>query len=49
MICRDLLGYDFADAKQREEAFATGKVFELCPGLVLDAIAILEEMFNEDE
>ena len=26
LICRDLLGYDFADAKQREEAFATGKM-----------------------
>ncbi len=49
LICRELLGYDFADAKQREEAFATGKVFELCPGLVLDALAILEEMFAEED
>lgn len=49
LICRELLGYDFADAKQREEAFATGKVLELCPCLVLEALAILEEMFNEED
>ena len=48
LVCRELLGYDFSDAKQREEAFASGKVYELCPCLVLDALEILEEVLQED-
>lgn len=46
--CRDLLGYDFADPAQRQEAMTSGKVMELCPGLVLDAIDILTDIINKD-
>ena len=48
VLCRELLGYDFADPKQREEAFATGKVFELCPCLVLEALEILEDILRDE-
>ena len=48
LVCRELLGYDFADEKQAQEAFDSGRVFELCPDLVLEAIDILRKMFAED-
>ena len=48
LICRDLLGYDFSDPDQAQAAFDSGKVFEVCPGYVTDAIAILKEIFAED-
>ena len=43
-----LLGYDFSDPDQAQAAFDSGKVFEVCPGYVTDAIAILKEIFAED-
>ncbi|MDR0468752.1 MAG: C-GCAxxG-C-C family protein [Peptococcaceae bacterium] len=43
-ICRDLLGYDFAKPEERAAAFATGKVKEVCPKLVQDALEILDEI-----
>ena len=46
--CRELLGYDFGKPGEAEEAFASGKVFEVCPGYVQTAIEILQEMFAED-
>lgn len=48
LICRELLGYDFADPEQRKAAFDTGKVYELCPCLVMDALDILNNIFEED-
>ena len=47
LICRELLGYDFSDPEQRKAAFAEGKVFELCPMLVLDAIDIVRQLEEE--
>ncbi len=47
--CRDLLGYDFSNPEERQKAFETGRVFDLCPNLVIDAIDILTNMLAEDE
>jgi C_GCAxxG_C_C family probable redox protein len=43
-LCRDLLGYDFAKPDERAEAFAVGRVKEVCPKLVQDALEILDEI-----
>ncbi len=46
--CKELLGYDFSDPEQVKEAFASGKVFELCPVLVMDAVEILNDVLSDD-
>jgi len=46
-ICREMIGYDFADPEQRRIARETGKVMEFCPNLVVDAVDILREMLAE--
>ena len=43
-ICRELIGYDFSKPADREEARASGIIREKCPGYVLDALELLEEM-----
>jgi C_GCAxxG_C_C family probable redox protein len=48
LICRELLGYDFADPAERQEAFDSGRVFQLCPNLVVEAIEILVDLIDED-
>jgi C_GCAxxG_C_C family probable redox protein len=48
LYCRELLGYNFAIPEERQAAFDTGKVFELCPCLVMDALDILNNIFEED-
>ncbi len=47
--CRALIGYDFGKEGDAEKAFESGKIFDVCPGYVQDAIAILRKMFDEDE
>lgn len=49
LICRELLGYDFGKPEERKAAFETGKVFELCPGLVLDSLEILNNILFEED
>jgi C_GCAxxG_C_C family probable redox protein len=41
-ICRELAGYDFAQEGEMEKAMASGKLFEVCPGLVQTALEILD-------
>lgn len=48
LICRELLGYDFSVAEEMKAAFESGKVFELCPCLVMDALEILNNIFEEE-
>lgn len=43
-LCRELVGYDFSKDGEFEKALQSGAVAARCPGYVLDAIAILEEM-----
>ena len=43
-ICRELIGFDFADPEQAREAVESGRVYKICPGLVLGAIKILGEL-----
>ena len=43
-ICRQLLGYDFTYPEQRLAARESGKLFELCPTLVMDAIEIFRQL-----
>ena len=44
IVCRDLLGYDFSKDGEREKAFESGKVFDVCPLLVQSALGILDEI-----
>ena len=48
IICRELLGYDMSKPEEAAEAFASGKIFGLCPDLVLETIDILKKIFAED-
>ena len=43
-MCRDLIGYDFAKPEERAKAFASGKLADICPKLVQDALEILDEI-----
>ncbi|MCC3866779.1 C-GCAxxG-C-C family protein [Terrisporobacter mayombei] len=43
-MCKELLGYDISIPKEREKAFASGKLLEFCPCLVKEAINILDEI-----
>lgn len=44
LICRPLLGYDLTRTEEAQKAVESGRMMELCPGLVCDAIEILEEI-----
>lgn len=44
LMCRDLIGYDFAIPEERAEAFASGKLKDICPKLVQGALDILDEI-----
>ena len=46
-ICRDLLGYDFGDSEQKKAAFTSGKIAQVCPGFVQDAIEILGQVLED--
>lgn len=43
-ICRELCGYDFSKEGDLDKAFASGKLFELCPKFVINALAVLDEI-----
>lgn len=47
-LCRELVGYDFRDPEQRRIAKEQGKTREICPQLILDAIAIAKKIILED-
>ena len=47
-ICRELLDYDFTYPEQKQAARDSGKINEVCPGLVMDAIEIFHQL-GEDE
>ena len=42
--CRDFLGHDISVPGEFEKVLEEGTMFSLCPGLVADAIEILDEM-----
>ena len=44
VACRDLLGHDFSKPGEFEAVLEEGTMFTLCPELVCDAIAILDEI-----
>ena len=44
IVCRELLGYDFSKPGQREAAQQSGATSSVCPGVVLDALAALDEV-----
>ncbi len=46
-ICRELIGYDFADPKQRQAAKESGKIMDYCADLVVDAVEILNDILAE--
>ncbi len=46
-ICRGLLGYDFSVPGAHEEAVAAGVMREKCPGYVVGAVEILEELLEQ--
>ncbi len=43
-MCKELLGYDISIPKEKEKAFASGKLLEFCPCLVKEALDILDEI-----
>ena len=43
-ICRDLVGRDFSVEGERKKALESGKIFEVCPKFVQDALDILDEI-----
>jgi len=42
--CKDILGYDFSNPEEVAKAYESGVIFETCPQMVQDALAILEEL-----
>lgn len=49
IYCRELLGYDFEDPEQKQQARQSGKMDENCPACIGAAIEILEDLTKEDE
>ena len=47
-ICRELLGCDISEPEGLRSAKENGLFTSVCPGLVRDAVEILEEMLAED-
>ena len=46
-ICRELLGCDISEPEGLRSAKENGLFTSVCPGLVREAVEILEEMMNE--
>jgi len=44
VLCRDLIGCDLSTPQGYEEAKRKGVFLDICPGLVADAVKILEDM-----
>jgi len=47
-ICRELLGCDISEPEGLRSAKENGLFTSVCPGLVRDAVEILEEMLEKD-
>ena len=47
-ICRDLIGYDIGKPGDAEKVFESGVIFERCPGYVLEALKILDDIMKDD-
>ncbi|WP_440949696.1 C-GCAxxG-C-C family protein [Methanosphaerula subterraneus] len=47
ITCPDLLGYDMADPMQFKEAREKKVAARICPGLVEDAVIVLERILND--
>ncbi|ACL17827.1 C-GCAxxG-C-C family protein [Methanosphaerula palustris] len=47
IACPDLLGHDMADPVQFKEALEKKVAARICPGLVEDAVTVLERILNE--
>jgi len=48
IICKELLGCDISEPKGLKSAKENGLFASVCPGLVRDAVEILEEMLEKD-
>lgn len=48
-LCRDFLGHDITKPGEFEAVLKEGTMFTLCPELVLDAIAVLDEMLDQQD
>jgi C_GCAxxG_C_C family probable redox protein len=46
VMCRDLLGYDLSTKEGYEKAKENQAFLKICPGLVKDAVAVLEEILK---
>ncbi|NHI93601.1 MAG: C_GCAxxG_C_C family protein [Candidatus Lokiarchaeota archaeon] len=44
IICKDLIGFDMSDKKEREQAFNREVFNRICPKLVKNAVEILEKI-----
>jgi C_GCAxxG_C_C family probable redox protein len=49
LMCRDLLGYDLSTKEGYEKAKENQAFLKICPGLVEDAVTILEEIIKTEE
>ena len=43
-ICRELVEHDFSKEGELEKALMNGKIFDVCPGFVQEALEILDEI-----
>lgn len=46
-LCEKLLGCNMGIPEEKEKARAEGKLTQLCPGLVVSALELLDEIFDE--
>ena len=46
-LCEKLLGCNMGIPEEKERARAEGKLTQLCPGLVVSALELLDEIFDE--
>ena len=48
-LCKELIGFDMSQPGQHEAAQESGRIPELCPGFVLSAMEILDELLEAEE
>ncbi|MGI6492075.1 MAG: C-GCAxxG-C-C family protein [Pelotomaculum sp.] len=46
-ICRELIGYDFSVEGELEKAREDGKLMQVCPEFVIEALEVLDEIMQE--
>lgn len=49
VCCRDLISFDLSSPESRAQAAASGVFQSICPGLVRDAVQIVEEIVAESK